>query len=65
MFDIADPLFAVLYLFVGGDTPLCLVVCDVNGDEKVDLGDVVYMLNTLFREGPAGVPLGVDTPCDL
>jgi hypothetical protein len=41
---------------------------DVNGDGKVDSGDVVYLLNYLFRQGPAPQPLAsgdVNGDCEV
>ena len=38
---------------------------DVNGDWKIDIGDVVYLINYLFKNGPAPVPLEVgNVNCD-
>lgn len=54
IFDISDPIFTLLYLFVGGSTkPSCPEVCDVNGDAIIDLSDPVYSLNRLYSGGPS------------
>jgi hypothetical protein len=38
---------------------------DVNKDETIDVGDVVYLVNYLFKTGPACDPLAVgDANCD-
>jgi aminopeptidase N len=38
---------------------------DVNGDGKINLGDVIYILNYLFKNGPAPITLEVaDLNCD-
>jgi len=38
---------------------------DVNGDWKIDVGDVVYLINYLFKNDPAPVPLEVgNVNCD-
>jgi hypothetical protein len=39
---------------------------DVNKDGVVDIGDVVYLINYLFKSGPAPVPIlkSGDTNCD-
>jgi hypothetical protein len=38
---------------------------DVNGDQLVDVGDVVYLINYLFKSGPIPNPLlSGDTNCD-
>jgi hypothetical protein len=41
---------------------------DINGDGKMDSGDVVYLLNYLFRQGPAPQPLAsgdVNGDCEV
>jgi hypothetical protein len=41
---------------------------DVNGDGKIDPGDAVYLLNYLFRQGPAPEPLAagdIDGDCEV
>jgi hypothetical protein len=44
------------YLFVRGDA---------NGDEILNVGDVVYLLTYLYKGGPAPDPLGAgDANCD-
>ena len=49
--------------FVGSvsesDSSNVLVCGDSNGDSTVDIGDVVYLINYIFKEGPAPVPIGV------
>ncbi len=43
----------------------CLPSGDCNGDEVVDVGDVVYLISYIYREGPAPDPLEVgDVNCD-
>ncbi|HEX9912534.1 MAG TPA: dockerin type I repeat-containing protein, partial [candidate division Zixibacteria bacterium] len=38
---------------------------DANGDSKVSVGDVVYIINYLFKGGPAPSPLDkANTNCD-
>jgi len=38
---------------------------DVNADERVDLADVIYLINYLFRNGPLPSPLeSADVNCD-
>jgi len=38
---------------------------DVNEDGLIDIGDAIYLLNYLFRDGPAPVPLiAGDLNCD-
>jgi len=50
---IGDPVFLLLYLFLGGTTPPCLAACDANGDGGVTLSDAVYSLVHSFVGGPA------------
>jgi hypothetical protein len=43
----------------------CSTVGDANADGLVDVGDVVYLLNYLFKNGPVPTPLlAGDTNCD-
>jgi len=38
---------------------------DINGDSEATIADVVYLINYLFKSGPAPVPLAVaDVNCD-
>lgn len=38
---------------------------DVNGDDRIDLGDAIYLLNYLFKDGPEPVdPEAGDVTCD-
>ena len=51
--DIADVVYLINYLFVGGPEPLpSLSAGDANGDGTVDIADVIYLVNHLFTEGP-------------
>ncbi len=50
--DIADVVYLINYLFIGGPAPNPLWVGDVNSDEVVDVTDVVYLINYLFIGGP-------------
>lgn len=55
----ADAIFAVDYFFRGGRSPDCPEAVNANDDRKLDVGDPVYTLNTLFRgltEIPAPFP---------
>ncbi|MEE9443265.1 MAG: thrombospondin type 3 repeat-containing protein [candidate division Zixibacteria bacterium] len=37
---------------------VCVVICgDANGDENVNIGDAVWLINLVFRGGPAPEPL--------
>ncbi len=54
--DIADIIYLINYLFIGGPPPLLLVQGDANADEIIDIGDVVYLINYLFIDGPPPPP---------
>ncbi|MCK4403722.1 MAG: S8 family serine peptidase [candidate division Zixibacteria bacterium] len=55
--DESDSLFAI--------TESPFVRGDANGDGVIELGDVVYLINYLYREGPAPDPLWTgDCNCD-
>ena len=38
---------------------------DVNGDDEINVSDPVYLLNWLFGDGPAPVPVACADPVDL
>ena len=40
------------YFFKSGDPPDSLVVGDYNRDEVVEPGDVVFLINYLYKDGP-------------
>lgn len=50
--DIADPIFLLNHLFVGGPAPPCARACDSNGDGALDLSDAVHELSYCFLGGP-------------
>ncbi len=54
--DIADAIFALVYLFSAGAVPTCLDACDLTDDESVAIEDTIYLLNYLFSSGPAPEP---------
>jgi hypothetical protein len=49
--DIADVMFLITYLFIGGSPPDPLWVGDCNGDQVVGIADVMYLINYLFLGG--------------
>jgi len=49
--DIADPIYALNYLFQSGPI-LCLDAMDANASGAVDLADVLYLLNFINGDGP-------------
>jgi hypothetical protein len=46
--DIADVIYLINYLFIGGSPPAALPSGDVNCDGSIDSGDLVYLMNYLF-----------------
>ena len=50
--DIADVVYLINYLFIGGSAPDPLEVGDTNCDGVVNIADVVYLINYLFMGGP-------------
>jgi hypothetical protein len=53
LWDLADAVHILNYLFKGGPAPDPLEAGDANCDGAVDLGDAVHILNYLFKGGPA------------
>ena len=51
--DIADVMYLINYLFIGGSSPDPMRIGDVNCDEAVDVADVMYLINYLFIGGSA------------
>lgn len=62
--NISNAIFGLNYLFTGGAEPGCLAACFVNGDDRLDLADMVYLLAFLFTGGapPQGWG-GLDPVC--
>jgi len=66
--NLSDAIFAVEYLFMGGEAPSCLKSADSNDDGDIDLADPIYLVGRLFLGGPepdaptnaCGVDLTVD-----
>jgi hypothetical protein len=50
--DVADVVFLINYLFVGGPAPNPMELGDVNCDGLLDITDVVYLVNYLYVGGP-------------
>lgn len=64
-----DLCFLVSYLYIGGSIP-CQDASDADDNGAVDVGDILYLHNYLFREGPPPPPPFPDpgfdpTPDDL
>ena len=63
--DTSDPISLVLYLFgMSADLP-CQKTADVNGDQILNLGDVVHQLIFLFGGGAGAAPVTNCGSCDL
>jgi hypothetical protein len=56
--DIADGVFVLNYLFIGGRDPPCLDASDSNGDGTINISDGIHVLNFLFLGGPPPAPPG-------
>jgi len=61
----SDGIVDAPYNITGGDNQdryplLTLFICgDANGDKVIDVGDVVYLINYLYRNGPAPIPMDI------
>jgi hypothetical protein len=53
LIDVADVMYLINYLFIGGSAPSPLWVGDCNCDGQVDVADVTYLINHLFTGGSA------------
>jgi parallel beta-helix repeat protein len=54
--DIADVMYLINHLFIGGSPPQPMEAGDCNCDEVVDVADVMYLINYLF--------IGGSPPCE-
>lgn len=68
-FDVADPIFGIMYLFAGGAPPLCEDAGDANDDGSLDVADAIHLLNALFESGPlpaapGPIDCGIDPTSD-
>jgi len=50
--DVADPIFVLSRIFLGGDAPACEDAADVNNDGLVNVADPIFLINYLFARGP-------------
>ncbi|MBD3404462.1 S8 family serine peptidase [candidate division GN15 bacterium] len=50
--DLADIIYLVNFIALGGPPPMTIQQSDVNGDGERDLPDVIYLVNNLFLGGP-------------
>ncbi len=67
--DLADAIFLLNHLFLGGGNPSCLDAADFDNTGAIDITDAKFLLNHLFLGGPA-LPdpyqkCGVDTDVHL
>ena len=46
--DISDAIFALQFLFLGGEPPVCSDACDANDDGEVDITDAIATLSSIF-----------------
>ncbi len=51
--DIADAIFLINYVFLGGSAPSPLEAGDADGSGEVDVADVMFLINYIFIGGPA------------
>jgi hypothetical protein len=55
--DLADAVFTLRWLFLGGPEPGCVAAANANGDRSVDIADPVSLLGFLFLAGsPPAAP---------
>ncbi|MBI4582927.1 MAG: lamin tail domain-containing protein [Planctomycetes bacterium] len=54
--DIADAVYHLIHVFLGGSPPPCDEVARINEGEDIDQSDAVYLLLHLFLGGPAPEP---------
>jgi streptogramin lyase len=54
--NIADPIYGVQWLFLGGAEPPCREAADAQRDGRTDIADAIYVINHLFLGGPAPPP---------
>jgi hypothetical protein len=47
--DQSDGIFLLLYLFLSGEAPECPDAADANDNGRLDIGDPVVILQTVFR----------------
>ncbi len=51
--DIADAIFILAFVFLGGPAPSCPEQANANGDAGIDLADAIAILTYLFAAGPS------------
>ncbi len=50
--DIADCVYTLQYIFLGGRSPKCLDAADVNNDTRLDISDPIFLIQYMFLGGP-------------
>jgi hypothetical protein len=53
--NIADVVYLLAWMFMGGPPPNPMCLGEVNGDSNLNLGDAVYLIAHVFNGGPAPV----------
>lgn len=62
-FNIADPIYLLRWVFLGGDEPDCTKACDLNDDGLVDSTDAIFSLQYMFIDGiPPESPFPLEGP---
>lgn len=51
--DIGDAITLLNHLFVPGPVPDCRAACEANGDDVLNIADVIFLLTFLFQGGAA------------
>lgn len=67
--NIGDAIFALEYIFQGGNSPICMDATDANDDGSIDLGDPTSMIARVFGgapplPAPSDVSFGPDPTLD-
>lgn len=56
--DIADSIFTLTHLFLGGRKPSCMDSADANDDGRIDISDAIFTLGFLFGGSQSPAPPG-------
>ncbi len=49
--DLSDPIYTLMFLFVGGPEPMCLDAADAEDSGGLNVGDAIYLLSCFFARG--------------
>ncbi|OUU23654.1 MAG: hypothetical protein CBC13_05005 [Planctomycetia bacterium TMED53] len=58
VFNLADTIYQLAFLFTAGPAGPCRDACDTNDDGSENLGDAIYSLAALFSGGPPPIAPG-------